>query len=117
MTVKDHIFSSAAADPAVEGRQQFGSLGQSSCTPGLPDPALIRGDWTGEAASRDEREALAHREGVTRLRSLYVSLSRLRESWANSTRECSAARAVAYQTAMSRVGAIIEDIERLAAGS
>lgn len=95
----------------------FGSLSQETCTPGLPDPALIVGDWTGEAASRTEREALAYRQAMARLRSLYVSLARLRESWSNSDRDCSAARAVAYQTAMARVGAIVEDAERLVAGA
>lgn len=94
---------------------QFGSLGQESCTPGLPDPALIVGDWTGEAASRQEREALAYREADRRLRQLHTALNELRGMWADSDKDCAVARAVAYQSTMGRVGRIIEDIERIAA--
>lgn len=47
--------------------------------PGLPDQALVVGDWTGEVASRQEREALAYREGRRRLRALHTTLARLRE--------------------------------------
>lgn len=83
-------------------------------TPGLPDPRYIAGDWTGEEASREERQALAYRECRARLRRLYVRLSDQRKTWAESDRECAAARAVAYQSAMADVATIIATIETLA---
>lgn len=86
-------------------------------TPGLPDPRLIVGDWTGEADTPEQRTALAYREADRRLRELHTSLATQRQMWAESDRECSAARAVAYQSVMGRVGRIIEDIERIASGS
>lgn len=82
--------------------------------PGLPDQRLIVGDWTGEEAGRNERQALAYREARDHLRRLYVRLSDRRRHWAESPQPCSAARAVAYQSAMADVAAIITAIESIA---
>lgn len=87
-----------------------------STTPGLPDQSLVVGDWTGEVAAKVEREAHAYREANLRLRQLHTSLATMRQHWAESDRECSAARAVAYQSVMGRVGRIIEDVERIVTG-
>ena len=83
-------------------------------TPGLPDPGLVRGNWTGEDDTPQARQALAYREADSRLRALYVELSRLRKMWAESDRDGAVARAVAYQSVMGTVGHIIQSIERIA---
>jgi hypothetical protein len=68
-------------------------------TPGLPDPALVVGDWTGDAAAQVERDAKAFQDLRDRIRRVTVHLLRERDRWATSKAECAVARAVAYQSA------------------
>jgi len=72
---------------------------------------------TGEIAPLVEREARAYREGRRRLRLLHTQLAGRRQDWANNTEaECSSARAVAYQSAMSSISSILDEIEAIAGG-
>lgn len=67
-------------------------------TSGLPDPLLVVGDWTGEVASRQEREALAFRDLRAGVRKVTCEALRRREHWAKSDVDGAVARAVAYQS-------------------
>lgn len=79
--------------------------------PGLPDPALVVGDWTGETASRQEREAAAYRELRTRLRALACDFLRTRQMWSESPADGAIARAVAYQHVAGRLTLALDEIE------
>lgn len=80
--------------------------------PGLPDPALIVGDWTGEVASRQEREAAAYRDLRQQLRGLAVGFLRTRDLWAHSPLDGAVARAVAYQCVAGCLTRALDAVER-----
>lgn len=84
-------------------------------TPGLPDPNLVRGNWTGEADTPTERQAAAYRETRARLMRLHTELCGLRARWATSDMPGAIARAVAYQSVAGSVAQIIQDGDRRAA--
>lgn len=71
----------------------------------------------GEVEPIEQRQAHAYRVAVRRLRLLHTELSSRRQDWANNdVQPCSSARAVAYQSAMSSVGSIVDECEAIAAG-
>jgi hypothetical protein len=82
----------------------------------VPNPSESQAD-TGEVAPLAEREARAYRAARRRLRLLHTQLAGRRLDWANNTENpCSAARAVAYQSAMQSVHSILDEIEAIAGG-
>lgn len=99
-------------------QREFGSQGQETCTPGLPDSALVIGQWTGESDTQTEREALAYRQLNTAMRRVFTEALRRRETWAKNTEDSNAvARAVAYQSVAGLIQRGIEDAARTAEGT
>jgi hypothetical protein len=111
--------STSTSGPSPDVRQDlqraFGSLGQDTCTPGLPDPELVVGDWTGESESRVQREALAYRQLRTSMRAVFAEALRRRETWAKNTEDPNAvARAVAYQSVAGLIQRGLDDAAKTA---
>lgn len=76
-------------------------------TPGLPDPSLIVGNWTGEDDTPQAREALAYRTLRANLVRVYRDALDRRAFWANSPADGAVARAVAYQSIAGSIHAAI----------
>lgn len=69
-----------------------------------------------EGVDVESSQARAYQLARRRLRLLFTQLDGRRQDWAESTRPCSGARAVAYQSAMQSVHSIIDEIEAIAGG-
>jgi hypothetical protein len=97
--------------PHADACLRVTSSSAAACSCGADRAAQIS-----DALEAARAEAAAYRTARRRLRLLHTSLAGQRQDWANSTTSCASARAVAYQSAMSSVHSIIDEIEAIAGG-